>query len=549
MPIQADRLARPNMNQPPHSTPQKSRQASGPEGSADPAAPPANPAASAEHATASEMGMHEASRREKLRRIRELGHDPWGSRFDNHQGIGAIRAREGEITAQPPTEGGQVHEKGPSVRAAGRIVLQRRTGKLVFLNIRDWSGQIQLFVGKSQIGEENWALVDCLDLGDLVGVDGELKHTKTGELTIFASKIHFLTKSLESPPEKHHGLTDPELRQRMRYVDLTHTEGVLDRFLNRTKIVQSIRRTLGGQGFVEVEGPTLHAIAGGAAARPFVTHHNALDMPLFMRIALELHLKRLLVGGVERVYELGRVYRNEGISPRHNPEFTMLEVYQAYGDYRTMMDLTERLILDAIDATGQGRVLPWGEATIDFTPPFARKTYDELFAEKTGVDPTDTAAVKSLAEQIGFETAHKHPDVIKSEVFEARVEDALMGPIFVTDYPASICPLTKRKADRLEVAERFELFIQGMEVANAYTELNDPDLQDQLFRTQLEGQNEEDSMAKMDHDFLRALRHGMPPAGGLGIGIDRLVMLLTNAQTIRDVILFPLLRMETKDKD
>jgi lysyl-tRNA synthetase class 2 len=330
----------------------------------------------------------------------------------------------------------------------------------------------------------------------------------------------------------------------MRYVDLAYGEGVLERFLKRTKIVQSIRGTLGGQGFVEIEGPTLHSIAGGAAARPFNTHHNALNIPLFLRIALELHLKRLMVGGMERVYELGRVYRNEGVSPRHNPEFTMLEVYQAYGDYESMMDLTERLILDAIRATGGGNVLPWADKTIDFTPPFARRAYDDLFQEHTGIDPQDAAAVAQYADGLGFETKGKHPDVVKSFVFEEKVEDSLVGPVFVIDYPASICPLTKRKRSRPEVAERFELFIHGMEVANAYTELNDPDLQEQLFRTQLAGLPEDDSMARMDHDFIRALRHGMPPAGGLGIGIDRLVMLLTNAQTIRDVILFPLLRPE-----
>jgi lysyl-tRNA synthetase class 2 len=259
-----------------------------------------------------------------------------------------------------------------------------------------------------------------------------------------------------------------------------------------------------------------------------------------------------LVGGVERVYELGRVYRNEGIDARHNPEFTMLEVYQAYGDYGSMMDLTEKLILDAIAACrtdfqsvpAESHKLRWGEAEIDFTPPFARKTYDELFHEHAGVDPTDTAAIKRLAAEIGFDTAGVDPDVIKSEVFEAKVEDHLIGPVFVMDYPAAICPLTKRKRGNPAVAERFELFVHGMELANAYTELNDPDEQDRLFRTQLAGQKEEESMAKMDHDFIRALRQGMPPAGGLGIGIDRLVMLLTNSQTIRDVILFPLLRPE-----
>jgi len=316
--------------------------------------------------------------------------------------------------------------------------------------------------------------------------------------------------------------------------------------VKRTQIVQSIRQTLGKEGFCEIEGPTLHTIAGGAAARPFETHHNALDIPLVMRIALELHLKRLLVGGMERVYELGRVYRNEGISQKHNPEFTMMEVYQAYGNYESMMDLTEQIITDAIQAIGGDPQLAWGDKIIDFTTPFARKTYDELFAEHAGVDPQDAAAVKAMADQLGFDTHNKHADVIKNEVFEEKVEDALIGPIFVIDYPASICPLTKRKADNPAVAERFELFIQGMELANAYTELNDPDLQEQLFATQLEGQADEDSMAKMDHDFVRALRNGMPPAGGLGIGIDRLIMLMTNAQSIREVILFPLLRPEAQ---
>ncbi|MEM9644881.1 MAG: amino acid--tRNA ligase-related protein, partial [Planctomycetota bacterium] len=273
-------------------------------------------------------------------------------------------------------------------------------------------------------------------------------------------------------------------------------------------------------------------------------HHNALDMQLHMRIALELHLKRLMVGGMERVYELGRVYRNEGISPRHNPEFTMLEAYQAYGDYRSMMDLTERLVCNAIDAIGGGYQRPFGDTTIDFTPPFKRATYADLFREATGVDPADDQAVMLLAGKLKLETDGKHPDVVRNEIFEEKVEDTLEGPIFVIDYPASICPLTKRKKDQPEIAERFELFINGMELANAYTELNDPDLQQELFETQLQGQDEEDSMAKMDHDFIRALRYAMPPAGGLGVGIDRLVMLLTNKKSIRDVILFPVLRPE-----
>lgn len=498
----------------------------------------------AEHPSGSGASL-EAARREKLRKLQSLGIDPWGGRFDGHQAISAIRARETEITKQPPdATAGQAEEQGPQVRAAGRIILFRKQGKLVFLQIRDWTGDVQVLIGRRQIGDEAWGLVECLDLGDLVGVDGELKHTRTGELTIFAERLHVLTKTIDTPPAKHEGLTDPELRQRMRYLDLTYGEGVLERFLHRSRIVQSIRQTLASEGYVEIEGPTLQTVAGGAAARPFKTHHNALDLPLTLRIALELHLKRVLVGGMERVFELGRVYRNEGISPKHNPEFTMLEAYQAYGDYRTMMDLTEKLIVEAIQATGQPLELPWGETTINFSPPFARRTYGELFAEHTGVAPDDERRIAERAAELGLAPAGKHPDVIKNEVFEHEVEDRLTGPIFVLDYPASICPLTKRKAGQPEIAERFELFVEGMEIANAYTELNDPDLQESLFRTQLAGLAEEDSMAKMDHDFVRALRHGMPPAGGLGIGIDRLVMLLTNASSIRDVILFPLLRPE-----
>jgi len=501
------------------------------------------------HEEPGDIDRLEAARREKLRKIAEMGKDPWGGRFDGHVPIGEIRGRENEIVVEPTGDcqtGKPPEMHGPRVRAAGRIVLQRRAGKLIFLDIRDWTGQIQLLVGKKQVGDENWALAQCFDLGDIIGCDGELKRTRTGELSIFVDDLHFLTKSLAQPPEKHKGLLDPELRQRMRYLDLIHTDGVLERFLRRTRIVQSIRNTLAGEGFMEIEGPTLHAIAGGAAARPFITHHNALDIDLYLRIALELHLKRLLVGGMERVYELGRVYRNEGISPRHNPEFTMLEAYQAYADYGVMMDLTEKIVVEAIRATGQGFKLPWGEGEIDFTPPFARMSYDEAFQRQTGVAADDAEAVRELAYESGIEIGGKHPDVIKSEVFEAKVEDALAGPVFVYDYPASICPLTKRKAGAPEIAERFELFVEGMELANAYTELNDPDLQEELFSRQLEGLAEEDSMARMDRDFVRALRNGMPPAGGLGIGIDRLVMVLTGSQTIRDVILFPLLRPEAE---
>ena len=490
----------------------------------------------------------EASRHEKMAKIVSLGLDPWGHRIDGWSPIADIRAMESEVPCAEKREAG---EHGPKVCAQGRIMLQRPSGKVIWLNIKDRTGKIQVMIGKNQVGDRNFELVQCFDLGDLVMVEGELAHTKTGELTIFAANLDFMAKSINTPPDKHSGLNDVEMRQRMRYVDLIHTDGALERFVNRTKIIKSVRKTLDDQGFYEIEGPTLHAVAGGAAARPFTTHHNALDLTLYMRIALELHLKRLLVGGMERVYEIGRVYRNEGIDQKHNPEFTLMETYQAFGDYYSMMDLTEEIIINAIKATGRDVkdgekvILPWEDGTIDFTAPFARRKYHDLVDEFAGIDSHDPAAVKAKAIELGIEDVEsKHPDVLLNDVFEETVEDKLENPTFVYDYPASICPLTKRKTDNPEIAERFELFVKGMELANAYTELNDPDLQERLFTKQLEGQKDEDSMAKMDHDFIRALRYAMPPAGGLGMGIDRLVMLLTNTQSIRDIILFPLLRPE-----
>jgi lysyl-tRNA synthetase class 2 len=474
----------------------------------------------------------ESSRLEKLQRIEALGLDPWGGRFDGHQAIAAIRSLPADSDPRP------------QVRAAGRIVQRRGQGKLYFVDIWDWTGKVQVMIGQKQVGETGWHLAQALDLGDLLGVDGEFGKTKLGEPTIFATGLHYLGKSLQSHPDKWAGMQDMEFRLRHRYLDLIYNPEVLDRTLKRIKIIRCIRSYLDGQGYCEVETPTLHAIAGGAAARPFITHHNALDIDLYLRIALELHLKRLLVGGIEKVYEIGRVFRNEGISPRHNPEFTMMELYQAYGDYRTMMDLTEGLIVACVETLGGGHQLPYGDQTIDFTPPWQRASYAELFLRHVGVPLHDTAAVGCLAEQGGFATAGKHPDVVVHHLFEEHVEDKLVGPVFVHDYPASLCPLTKRKRDNPASAERFELYVQGMEIANAYTELNDPVTQEETFRMQLAGLPEEDSMAKMDEDFVRALRHGMPPAGGLGVGIDRLTMLLTNTQSIRDVILFPLLRPE-----
>ncbi len=477
----------------------------------------------------------EAARLEKLAKIEALGLDPWGQRFDGHMHIDQAR----ELC---PTEQGI---DGQIVRVAGRLMRWSDSGKLRFAHVQDYTGRIQLMISKAEVNEQLWGLVECLDRGDLVGVEGSLRVTKTGEKTVYVKHMEILCKSLAQPPEKWHGLEDMETRLRQRYTDLIYSEGVLDRMLKRLRIIDSVRSTLKGEEFFEVETPVLHAIAGGAAARPFVTHHNALDIPLFLRIALELHLKRLMVGGIERVYEIGRVFRNEGVDSTHNPEFTMIELYQAYGNYESMMELAEKIIGNAAKVANNGAtVVPWGEKTIDFTPPFQRAKYGDLFRTHAGCDMHDSVAVAAKAKQLRIPTENRHPDVIVNDVFEATVEEALVGPVFVIDYPASMCPLTKRKTGQPEIAERFELFVDGLEVANAYTELNDPRLQENLFKTQLQGLAEEDSMAKMDHDFVRALKVGMPAAGGMGIGIDRLVMLLTNTQTIRDVIFFPLLKPE-----
>ncbi|MFN8707250.1 MAG: lysine--tRNA ligase [Planctomyces sp.] len=478
----------------------------------------------------------ELARLEKLEKIESLGQDPWGQRFDGHQPICAVR----ELV---PSESGTA---GASVRIAGRIMLRRKAGKLRFYDIKDQTGRIQLLFSRGDLNDEQWELMGALDLGDLIGIDGVTWRTDAGEASVKVSHLTVLCKSLAQPPEKFHSVQDIETLLRQRYLDLIYNDGVLDRMLQRSKIIDSIRQTLREQSFHEVETPVLHAIAGGAAARPFITHHNTLDMQLYLRIALELHLKRLMVGGIERVFEIGRVFRNEGVDATHNPEFTMIEIYQAYGNYETMMDLTEQIVVNAARAIGDSLIIPWGDEgqTVDLTPPWPRRRYADLFQEHAGCEMTDAEAVRQKAISLHIETADKHPDVIVSEVFEATVEDSLNGPVFVTDYPASICPLTKRKRDNPAVAERFELFVRGMELANAYTELNDPRLQEQLFLTQLSGLSEEDSMAKMDHDFVRALKVGMPPAGGLGIGIDRLIMLLTNSRSIRDVIFFPLLRHE-----
>ncbi|MCJ7729081.1 MAG: lysine--tRNA ligase, partial [Sedimentisphaerales bacterium] len=387
---------------------------------------------------------------------------------------------------------------------------------------------------------QGWPLAKLLELGDIIGAAGQLGKTQTGEITIWAESLTLLSKSLMQPPEKFHGLADVDLRYRQRYVDLWANPEVMERFRKRSAIISSIREFLGTRGFLEVETPMMQSIAGGAAAKPFTTHHNSLNMDLFLRIAPELFLKRLLVGGMEKVFEINRNFRNEGLSRQHNPEFTMLELYQAYADYNIMMDLTEELIFLLVEKYCEERIVEFGDMRIDFSRPWRKVKYAELLKEHSGCSIDDIKALRKKGAQVGLDEANMDDVVVVNKVFEATVEDNLINPTFVLDYPAALCPLTRRKKDDPKYAERFELFVGRMEMANAYTELNDPTIQEENFKIQLRGQ--EESMAKMDADFITALKYGMPPAGGLGIGIDRLIMVLTGATSIRDVVLFPLLK-------
>ncbi|HOL88820.1 MAG TPA: lysine--tRNA ligase [Anaerohalosphaeraceae bacterium] len=475
------------------------------------------------------MNKLEQQRREKCQQIRRMGIDPYGGRFPNTEPAQSVKNRY--IDGQ----------EGQHARCAGRIVLLRDIGKLIFITLRDSSGAIQLGLSKQLLAEQ-WELVKRIDLGDLVGAEGALGKTKTGEITIWVEQLTLLSKALLPPPEKFHGLADVDLRYRRRYVDLWANPETMQRFLKRSALVASIRAFLHQQGFVEVETPMMQAIAGGAAARPFITHHNALDIDLYLRIAPELFLKRLLVGGMEKIFEINRNFRNEGLSTRHNPEFTMMELYQAYADYRDMMDLTESLISSLIETHCQGPLLPFGSMQVNWARPWRRARYSDLLEEYAGCRIDDIPAVRAKARTLGIDETQMEDAVVINEVFEAAVESNLINPTFVLDYPAELCPLTRTSKADPRYAERFELYAGTMELANAYTELNDPDVQEANFRRQLRGLSADESMARMDEDFITALKYGMPPAGGLGIGIDRLVMLLTDAPSIRDVILFPLLK-------
>jgi len=474
-----------------------------------------------------EKAKFEVQRQEKLECIKELAVDPYGGRYDGTENAADIKGRykDGDDTQR--------------AKCAGRIVLLRDIGKLIFITLRDWSGTLQIGLSKKLLGEQ-WTLAKLLELGDIIGAEGQLGKTRTGEITIWVEALTVLSKCLRQPPEKFHGLADVDLRYRNRYVDLWANPEVMERFKKRSDIIATIRRLLRDKGFLEVETPMMQTIAGGAAAKPFITHHNTLDMDLFLRIAPELFLKRLLVGGMEKVFEINRNFRNEGLSRRHNPEFTMLELYQAYGDYNVMMDLTEEIICTCVEKYCDSNEVEFDGMTVDYSRAWRRARYADLLKEHSGCDIDDVPAVREKAAELALDTKDMDDVVIIEKVFEATVEDKLVCPTFVIDYPAALCPLTRRRKDDPRYAERFELYVARMELANAYTELNDPAVQEENFRIQLRGQDE--TMATMDDDFITALKYGMPPAGGLGIGIDRLVMVLTGASTIRDVILFPLLK-------
>ncbi len=483
----------------------------------------------------SDQQKHYQDRVKKLERLRELGVDPYGGRFDDTESLAQVRARAEALGL----EDAQTAE-GERARVAGRVMLLRMFGSLCFLTLRDRSGDLQIGLSKKAL-KDVWPVIKLLDLGDLIGVEGSIGRTKVGEITVWADSFQLMCKSLRPPPEKYHGLTDVEWRYRHRYVDLFANAEVRDAFVQRSTIIDAFRDYLTDRDFLEVETPMLQPIYGGAEARPFTTHHNTLGVDLFLRISPELYLKRLLVGGLERVFEINRNFRNEGISTKHNPEFTMLEVYQAYADYYTMMDLTEGMFTAAIEAIGGGFKRQFDGMEIDFTPPWPRRTYADCLKEYAGVEMGDVAGIRSKAEHLGIDHGKLDDAVVTQEVFEAIVEPKLINPTFVRDYPAPLCPLTRRRPDDPSVAMRFEVFAAGgMELGNAYTELNDPAIQEENFRIQLQGQ--EETMAVMDEDFVLALQYGMPPAGGLGIGIDRAVMLLTGCKSIRDVILFPLQR-------
>jgi lysyl-tRNA synthetase class 2 len=492
-------------------------------------------------------------RREKLKQIEELGQPTYRSKYEFTHTLEQIL---GEYTAKTAEE---LDQARVNVRVAGRIMAIRLMGKAGFAHLQQSGQKLQIYVKKDAVGDKGFELYKLLDLGDHVGVSGYLFRTRTGELTVHVEEITFLSKDLLPLPEKWHGLTDVELRYRQRYVDLVMNPQVREVFLKRTKLVQSVRRTLDGHGFIEVETPMMQPIAGGAVAKPFVTHHNTLDMDLYLRIAPELYLKRLVVGGLDRVYEINRNFRNEGLGWRWNPEFTMMEAYQAYTDYQGIMNVTQEVITEAAKAVTGGTKSKWGDQEIDWAN-WQRLTMREAiiryWPQAAGPKPemSDFACaegVKNLV--VRFNRAHSHmaydanAPVGKTiaALFEAAAEEHLTQPTIIYEFPTAVSPLSKQKPDEPDWTERFEIYAGQMEISNGFSELNDPEDQRRRFEGQLkERERGDDEAHQMDEDYLRALSYGMPPAGGVGVGIDRLCMLLTDSHTIRDVILFPLLRPE-----
>jgi lysyl-tRNA synthetase class 2 len=478
-------------------------------------------------------------RREKLAELQEAGKDPFQiTKYDQTHHSMEIKDNFEEL-------------EGKTVSIAGRMMFKRVMGKASFCNVQDLQGNIQSYVARDNIGEESYKDFKKFDIGDLIGIKGEVFKTKTGEISIHATEVTLLSKSLQVLPEKFHGLTNTDMRYRQRYVDLVMNQDVKETFVKRSKCISAIRRFLDGQGFMEVETPMLVSNAGGAAARPFETHYNALDEDVKLRISLELYLKRLIVGGLERVYEIGRVFRNEGTDARHNPEFTLMELYQAYTDYNGMMELAENLYRHVAQEVCGTMQIPYGDVIIDLEKPFERITMIDALKKYANIDFTTvktTEEAKALAKEhhVEFEERHKKGDIL-SLLFEEFVEEKLIQPTFVIDHPVEISPLTKKKPEDPEYVERFELFIYGREMANAYSEINDPIDQRERFEAQEEllAQGDEEAN-RIDEDFLNALSIGMPPTGGIGFGIDRMVMLMTNSPAIRDVLLFP--TMKSLDK-
>jgi lysyl-tRNA synthetase class 2 len=478
-----------------------------------------------------------AARLAKLETLRGRGIDPYPVHFDRTDQAAALDSRHAELPAGTET--------GETVRVAGRVMASRNSG--MFLDLHDATGKIQIFNHKDYLSEDAAALLRLIDIGDVIGVEGKVRRTPRGELTVNATTLAMLAKSLRPLPEKYHGLADIEMRYRQRYVDLIVNPDSRETLRRRSRLIQVLRRHLWDRGAVEVETPMLHTIPGGASAKPFTTHHNALDIDLYLRIAPELHLKRLLVGGLaDRVFEINRCFRNEGLSPRHNPEFTSLEIYESYGDYTSMMTLTEELVCRAAEEVTGGLVIEYGGTTIDLTPPWRRRTMAELVEEATGVDflALDAAQARAAATELAGEPAGQASWGHALEaVFAAKVEDRLLQPTHVTGFPRDISPLAKGDHRDPRLVERFETYVYGWEIANAFSELNDPADQRTRFAAQMAARAAGDEEAQpLDEDYVTALEYGLPPCGGLGIGIDRLAMLLTDSPSIRDVIAFPTLR-------